>query len=87
MLDALCPALSAARSVLEQQTDGWAALQAASEAAMAGAAATRAMAPRAGRASYRAEAGLLSADDPGATAVALVLAAAAAQAAEGWLEK
>lgn len=80
MLDALCPALSAARAALEQQGNGWAALQAAAGAAVAGAAATRAMAPRAGRASYRAE-GLLSADDPGATAVALVLAAAAAQAA------
>ena len=77
MLDALCPAITAARTALERlgADAGWAALEAAASAASAGALATRSMEPQAGRASYRVEHGSLrDTADPGATAVALALA-------------
>ena len=83
MLDAMLPALAAARAVLEQQgaERGWEAAAAAASAAALGAKATLDMVPAAGRASYRSDAGaqLRFTPDPGATAVSLALAAFAAR--------
>jgi dihydroxyacetone kinase len=77
MLDAMLPACRAARGALDAGCDGWAAVRAAAEAAERGAAATRAMRPRAGRSSYQAGGRLEGTADPGATAVAALLRAAA----------
>ena len=72
MLDALVPALEAARSKVAEgrASSGREALELAARAAEAGAEATKAMAAGAGRSSYVPEHVLLSVADPGATATA-----------------
>lgn len=76
MLDALVPALGALRAALQAGRPTPAALVEAAEAARAGAEATAALVPRQGRASYLGRRALGVAD-PGATAVAVWLAAVA----------
>jgi dihydroxyacetone kinase len=74
MLDALAPALEAARTVLcareLRASSGKEALEAAAKAAKEGAEATRTMAAGAGRSSYVPAHVLASVEDPGATAAA-----------------
>jgi dihydroxyacetone kinase-like protein len=76
MLDALTPALEAARAALAGGGDGPAVLAAAADAAQAGAAATIPMLATKGRASYLGERSI-GHQDPGATSSALLLRALA----------
>jgi dihydroxyacetone kinase len=74
MLDALLPAAGAFEANLARGEGGAAALQAAADAAEAGAAATAKMRPRLGRASYLGDR-VTGIQDGGATAVAIWLRA------------
>ena len=76
MLDALTPALEAARAAIAAGADGPAVLAAAADAAEAGAAATIPMLATKGRASYLGERSI-GHQDPGATSSALLLRALA----------
>ena len=76
MLDALAPALEAARRAADAGADGSAVLVAAAEAAESGARATVPMLATKGRASYLGERSL-GHQDPGATSAALLLRALA----------
>lgn len=82
MLDALTPALDAARSAVAAGADGPAALAAAADAAEAGARATIPMLATKGRASYLGERSI-GHQDPGATSSALLLRALADIAGAG----
>jgi dihydroxyacetone kinase len=84
MLDALIPALEAARLKVAEgrSSSGVEALALAAKAAKEGAEATRSMAAGAGRSSYVPEHVLASVADPGATATATWIAAVADAAAE-----
>ncbi len=75
MLDALEPAARAAGVAVDEGCDALTAARAAAEAAEAGAQATRAMVARVGRASRLGER-TIGHQDPGATSVAIILAAA-----------
>lgn len=74
MIDALVPAVDAARAAARGGADLAATLAAAAESARIGAAATATMTPAAGRARYAPEQSLGS-PDPGATTIAVVFAA------------
>lgn len=74
MIDALLPAIEAAKSAVTEGADLGAAIAAAAAAAEAGAEATAAMHASAGRARYAAAASLGS-PDPGATTIAHIFAA------------
>jgi phosphoenolpyruvate---glycerone phosphotransferase subunit DhaL len=76
MLDALVPAVAAARSALEAGADVPAILTAARDAAADGAAATIPLVATKGRASYLGERSI-GHQDPGATSAALILGALA----------
>jgi phosphoenolpyruvate---glycerone phosphotransferase subunit DhaL len=80
MLDALVPAVAAARSALEAGADLPAILAAAHQAAEAGATATIPLLATKGRASYLGERSI-GHQDPGATSAALILGALADTAA------
>jgi dihydroxyacetone kinase-like protein len=75
MLDALEPAARAARLAVDKGCEAVTAARAAAEAAEAGAQATREMVARVGRASRLGER-TIGHQDPGATSVAIILAAA-----------
>lgn len=75
MYDALAPAVDALESAMSQKTAKAEALQQALDAAEAGRDATTPMLARKGRASYLGERSV-GHQDPGATTVALLLAAA-----------
>jgi len=75
LYDALLPAVEALESAAASDTDLGAALQQAADAAAAGRDATTPMSARKGRASYLGERSV-GHQDPGATTVALLLAAA-----------
>ena len=75
LYDALAPAVESLESVATSDTDLGAALRQAAEAAAAGRDATTPMLARKGRASYLGERSV-GHQDPGATTVALLLAAA-----------
>ena len=81
MLDALVPAVAAARSALEAGADLPAILVAAHQAAKAGATATIPLLATKGRASYLGERSI-GHQDPGATSAALILGALADTAAQ-----
>jgi dihydroxyacetone kinase-like protein len=74
MLDALVPALDAARSAVEAGATGHDAAVAARDAAATGAASTIPMLATKGRASYLGERSI-GHQDPGATSSAMLLAA------------
>jgi phosphoenolpyruvate---glycerone phosphotransferase subunit DhaL len=82
MLDALTPALEAARAAVAAGADGPAVLAAAADAAEAGAAATIPMLATKGRASYLGERSI-GHQDPGATSSAILLRALADVAGVG----
>jgi phosphoenolpyruvate---glycerone phosphotransferase subunit DhaL len=82
MLDALTPALEAARAAVADGADGRGVLATAAEAAEAGAAATIPMLATKGRASYLGERSI-GHQDPGATSSALLLRALADAAGAG----
>ena len=74
MVDALAPAVDAARTALEEQASLAEVLSAAAQAARQGAESTAAMEPRAGRARYAADRSI-GTEDPGACTVALIFEA------------
>ena len=82
MLDALLPAVDAARAAVAAGLGGAAAVRAAAEAAAAGAQATIPLVARKGRASYLGERSA-GHQDPGATSAALLLATLAHIASGG----
>jgi dihydroxyacetone kinase len=82
MLDALQPAVEAARSTIEAGGDLTAVLSAAAEAAAFGAASTAHMRAKAGRARY-AEDGAVGTRDPGAATIAIMFAAWGEALAQG----
>ena len=82
MLDALVPAVAAARAAIDAGGDGGAALAAAADAAEAGATATIPLLATKGRASYLGERSI-GHQDPGATSAALLVRALADTVAGG----
>jgi dihydroxyacetone kinase-like protein len=82
MVDAWTPAVEAAQRVAADGGDPLAALEAAAEAAQAGAVATEPLVARKGRASYLGDRSA-GHRDPGAQSTALLLRAAATAAKQG----